>query len=126
MRRGEAWTDLAILAEEGLQISRSGRGGEAADPEIPASPCCNISSSSSCIDSRLEVSKHVLGVEEQKLRENLIPTLFVFCLRVGLFLLRTRDKGKITINTENASDQFQKHVYVHTYVFYSNVPNLSD
>ena len=48
MWREEAWTDLAILAEEGLQISRSGRGGEAADPEVPASPCCHSSSSSCC------------------------------------------------------------------------------
>lgn len=40
-------TDLAILAEEGFQISRSGCRGEATDPEIPATACCGGDGSTS-------------------------------------------------------------------------------
>lgn len=86
----DMWTNLAVFAEERLQISCPGGWGQAADPQVLAR--CS-STPSSYMQDKINEQTLTEGSERHRcpLKSHLL-TLFIFWLSLMIFSLRTTDR----------------------------------
>lgn len=87
----DVWTNLAVFAEERLQISCPGGWGQAADPQVLA--CCSSSSTpSSYMQDKNNEQTLTDGWGHWCALKSHLLTLFVFGLSLMIFSLRTTDR----------------------------------